>query len=103
LRGKQRRIYLFIHEYDVFMRKNALKTAEKSGKKAKISCFSHINQNSIAEIVSTMESFLVAERGVRLPTLQERTQPTLRCPKKLRDAIASYPRFFDRGGTRGAT
>ena len=35
-----------------------------------------------------------------MPILQERTQPTLRCPKKLRDAIASYPRFFDRGGTR---
>ena len=45
------------------MRKNALKTAEKSGKRAKIRHFEHIKQNSIAEIVSTMESFLVAEAG----------------------------------------
>ena len=34
-----------------------------SGKRAKMSHFSHIKQNSIAEIVSTMESFLVAEMG----------------------------------------
>jgi hypothetical protein len=40
------------------MRKNALKTAEKSGKKAKIGHFPYIKQNSIAEIVSTMELFL---------------------------------------------
>ena len=47
----------------VFIRKNALKTAEKSGKRAKIGHFPYIKQNSIAEIVSTMESFLVAETG----------------------------------------
>ena len=34
-----------------------------SGKRAKIRHFEHIKQNSIAEIVSTMESFLVAEVG----------------------------------------
>ena len=34
-----------------------------SGKRAKTSCFSHIKQNAIAEIVSTMESFLVAGVG----------------------------------------
>ena len=39
--------------------KNALKTAEMNGKRAKICYFSHIKQNSIAEIVSTMEYFLV--------------------------------------------
>ena len=44
-------------------KKNALKTAEMSGKRAKIRHFSYIKQNSIAEIVSTMELFLVAEMG----------------------------------------
>jgi len=43
----------------VLTRKNALKTAEISGKRAKMSRFRHIKQNSIAEIVSTMESFFV--------------------------------------------
>ncbi len=30
----------------------------------------------------------------------KRTDPSLRCPKKLRDALASNPCFFDRCGTR---
>ena len=34
-----------------------------SGKRAKIGHFPYRKQNSIAEIVSTMESFLVAEMG----------------------------------------
>ena len=42
----------------VYTRKNALKTAEMSGKRAKTGCFPYRKQNSIAEIVSTMESFL---------------------------------------------
>ena len=47
----------------VYERKNALKTTEKSGERAKYRHFPYIKQNSIAEIVSTMESFLVAEVG----------------------------------------
>ena len=39
--------------------KNALKTAEISGKRAKIGHFTYRKQDSIAEIVSTMESFFV--------------------------------------------
>ena len=46
------------------MRKNALKSAEMSGERAKMSRFWYIKQNSIAEIVSTMESFLVAGVGL---------------------------------------
>ena len=49
--------------FRVSKRKNALKTAEMSGKRAKIGCFPYGKQNSIAEIVSTMESFFVAEAG----------------------------------------
>ena len=45
------------------MRKNAVNAAEMSGKRAKMRYFPYIKQNSIAEIVSTMESFLVAEVG----------------------------------------
>ena len=41
-----------------FVIKSALKTAEMSGKRAKTGHFPYIKQNSIAEIVSTMESFL---------------------------------------------
>ena len=52
----------------VCIRKNAPKTAETSDKRAKMWQFSHIKQNSIAEIVSTMESFLVAEVGFERPT-----------------------------------
>ena len=50
-------------ELSVIKEKNALKTAEMSGKGAKMRHFPYIKQNSIAEIVSTMESFLVAEMG----------------------------------------
>ncbi len=39
-------------------KKNALETTEMSGFRSKKSCFEYIKQNSIAEIVSTMESFL---------------------------------------------
>ena len=42
----------------VYKRKNALKAAEMIGKRAKTGHFPYIKQNSIAEIVSTMESFL---------------------------------------------
>ena len=42
----------------VSIRKNVLKNAEISGKRAKIGHFPYRKQNSIAEIVSTMESFL---------------------------------------------
>ena len=55
-------ICLYINTY-VFIRKNALKTAELSGKRAKMRHFPYRKQNSIAEIVSTMESFLVAGVG----------------------------------------
>ena len=42
-----------------FIRKKALRTTEKSGLGAKMRCFPYRKQNySIAEIVSTMESFL---------------------------------------------
>ena len=40
------------------IRKNTLKTTENSGFRAKTRRFPYIKQNSIAEIVSTMESFL---------------------------------------------
>ena len=50
----------------VLIRKNTLKTAEKSGKRAKTGHFPYIKQNSIAEIVSTMESFFVAGVGSKL-------------------------------------
>jgi hypothetical protein len=39
-------------------KKRALKTAEMSGKRAKMGCFPYRKQNSIAETRSTMESFL---------------------------------------------
>ena len=41
-----------------FIRKNAPGTTKKSGFRAKIRLFPYIKQNSIAEIVSTMEAFL---------------------------------------------
>ena len=47
----------------VNIRKNAPGTTEMSGKRAKTRRFPYIKQNSIAEIVSTMESFLVAGVG----------------------------------------
>ena len=46
----------------VNIRKNALKNTEMSGFRVKKRHFPYIKQNSIAEIVSTMESFLVAGR-----------------------------------------
>ena len=39
-----------------------------SGQRAKIRCFPYIKQNSIAEIVSTMESFMVAGEGLEPTT-----------------------------------
>ena len=45
------------------IQKSALQTTEMSGFRAKTRHFLYIKQNSIAEIVSTMESFLVAELG----------------------------------------
>jgi hypothetical protein len=47
----------------VFIRKNALKTAKISGKRAKIGHFPYRKQNSIAETRSTMEYFFVVEMG----------------------------------------
>ena len=46
-----------------FMRKNAPGTTEKSGQRVKYGQFPYIKQNSRAEIVSTMEYFLVAGMG----------------------------------------
>ena len=51
-----------------YRRKNVHKTAEMSGKRAKIGHFTYRKQNSIAEIVSTMESFLVQEMGLERHT-----------------------------------
>ena len=47
----------------VNIRKNATGTTKNSGSMAKMRHFPYIKQNSIAKIVSTMESFLVAEMG----------------------------------------
>ena len=44
--------------FRAYKRKIAPKIDEMSGKRAKMSGFPYIKQNSIAEIVSTMESFL---------------------------------------------
>jgi hypothetical protein len=52
LPGQRMADFVFLKE------KNALKTAEMSGKRAKIRHFPYRKQNSIDEIVSTMESFL---------------------------------------------
>ena len=56
----------------VYKRKNALKTAEMSGKRTKIGHFPYIKQNSIAEIVSTMESFLCMNSLVNTMKPQKR-------------------------------
>ena len=56
-----------VGRFIAYTRKNALKTAEISGKRAKTSRLGHIKQNSIAETQSTMESFLGAQRGFELP------------------------------------
>ena len=68
-----------------------------SGKRAKISCFSHIKQNSIAEIVSTMESFLVAEMGFEPHDLRVMS-PTSYQTAPLRDINGAGSR--GRTGTR---
>jgi hypothetical protein len=57
-----------------FFKKNALKTAEMSGKRAKYRHFSYIKQNSIAETQSTMESFWV-ERVRCKAIIQKRNRP----------------------------
>ena len=54
----------------VYKRKNALKTAEMSGKRTKIGQFPYRNQNSIAEIVTTMESFLASCTDLDVDTKQ---------------------------------
>ena len=53
--------------FNGFIRKNTLKTTEMSGQRAKMRRFPYRKQNSIAEIVSTMESFLVAGVGLEGP------------------------------------
>ena len=72
--GRGWRIYLFIHEYDVFMRKNTLKTTEMSGQRAKMRHFPYIKQNSIAETQSTMESFLARKAEKDTPGINKKNR-----------------------------
>ena len=71
-----------------------------SGKRAKMSRFPYIKQNSIAEIVSTMESFLVAGEGLE-PTTFGLSVPALCGARKLSGAPSrTSPPSFDRGSFR---
>ena len=80
-----------------FIRKNALKTTENSGFRAKYRHFPYIKQNSIAEIVSTMESFWVAEMG-----FESRMGYLLFCGRirKMTQYAAVATADIDPGGTR---
>ena len=59
-------------DLSVTKEKNALKTAEMSGKRAKTRHFPYIKQNSIAEIVSTMESFFARSTEKDIITTQNK-------------------------------
>ena len=69
-----------------------------SGERAKTGYFPYRKQNSIAEIVSTMESFLVAETGFEPRDLRVMS-PTSYQAAPLRDIYGAGNR--DRTGTGG--
>ena len=78
-------------------KKNAHKTAEMSGKRAKMRHFPYIKQNSIAEIVSTMESFLGAGAGFEPHDLR------VMSPTSYQTALPRDIEFCCGAGDRGRT